>query len=146
MSEHDEQVTFFDWVRINRECASNLKVRDAMKLCYAVPNGASMSDSQRIRMVREGMTKDILDINLDWPVLKWDQPGNPNDLESFFGLRIENKFGKNTLTKGQKEKKALLEAAGFKVVVCCSAVQDVRAVFEYLPFKVEDYQGIREFL
>jgi hypothetical protein len=142
MSEHQEQTTFFDWVRLERESAPNTQVRKALKLCYAVPNGASMKDSQRVRMCREGMTKGILDINLDWP----------DALEGYFedahysGLRIEMKFGKNRLTKEQKEKKSLLEEAGFKVAVCYSAVEAIRAVFEYLPFAKDIYQGVTEFL
>jgi hypothetical protein len=157
MSEHDEQVTFFDWVRLNRQYAPNLEVRKAMKLCYANQTGAHMVKAQAGKMKAEGMTKGILDINLDWPLFcpeMWDIPlnqrnrDNYNILGNLFlpGLRIEMKFGKNKLTKEQKEKKELLEEVGFKVAVCYSAVEAIRAVFEYLPFEESDYQGIKEFL
>ena len=72
MSEHDEQKTFFDWVRLNRWLAPSLEVRKAMKLCYSVPNGAHMGKAQAGKMLAEGMTKGILDINLDWPVIRFD--------------------------------------------------------------------------
>lgn len=157
MSEHDEQVAFFDWVRLNREHAPNPKVRNAMRLCYSIPNGAHMSKAQAGKMKAEGMTKGILDINLDWPaVLYQDENHNWHNYEidleklinekKFHGLRIEMKFSKNKLTPEQKEKKVLLEEVGFKVAVCYSAAEAVKAVFEYLPFEVSDYQGIKEFL
>jgi hypothetical protein len=146
--EHDEQVTFFEWVRLNREFAPNSQVRKAMRLCYSNQTGAHMSKAHAAKMKAEGMTKGILDINLDWPI--WKNYLKENDLpcrdNCFPGLRIEMKFGKNKLTPEQKEIKKLLEEAGHKVVVCYSAQEAVSAVYEYLPFKAGDYQGIKEFL
>jgi hypothetical protein len=171
MSEHSEQVCFFDWVRLNREYAPNLEVRKTMQLCYSVPNGANLPkkkyknkkgeckiwSSEAKWLIAEGMTKGIPDINLDWPaVLYQDENHNWHNYEidleklidekEFHGLRLEMKFGKNKLTKEQKEKKALLEESGFRVAVCYSAAEAVKAVFEYLPFKESDYQGVKEFL
>jgi len=150
MSEHDEQKTFFDWVRLNRWMAPNKDVRKAMNLCYSIPNGAHMGKAQAAKMLAEGMTKGILDINLDIPrengYFKMNTDGAPWIEDYFHGLRIEMKFGKNTLTKEQKEKKALLEEAGFQVAVCYSAKEAIKTVFEYLPFTVDDYQGLNDFL
>ena len=102
-----------------------------------------MSKAQATKMKAEGMTKGILDINLDWPVYN-----NPTGYSGgwIHGLRIEMKFGRNKLTPEQENKKALFEEAGFKVAACYSAAEAVRAVFEYLPFEEKDYQGAREFL
>ncbi len=163
MSEHDEQVTFFAWVRLNREFAPDAQVRKAMRLCYAVPNGAHMSKAQAAKMKAEGLTKGILDINLDCSSWGWlsadgkflngDKNIDNKEIEKddynfahYHGLRIEMKFGKNKLTPEQTEIKELLERAGFKVAVCYSAVEAVRAVYEYLPFEADEYQGIKEFL
>lgn len=163
MSEHDEQVTFFDWVRLNREYAPSLEVRKAMKLCYAVPNGANLPKkkyqnkkgewktwSPEAKWLQEegALEPGIPDINLDWPVNHgWLDEKCIQDVEDYYhGLRIEMKYGKNKLTPEQEEKKELLEEAGFKVAVCYSASEAVKAVFEYLPFKQKDYQGIKEFL
>lgn len=171
MSEHDEQKTFFDWVRLNRQYASNLEVRKAMKLCYAVPNGAHMTTGQRGKMVGEGMTKGILDINLDMPVTVYEigssdpfvkearkyvkEPSGVSNIirkqrkkvtKLFAGFRIEMKYGKNTLSKEQKEKKELLEEAGFQVAICYSAKEAIQAVIDYLPFQLADYVGVKEFL
>jgi len=170
MSEHDEQATFFEWVRLNRTAAPSLEVRKALSRCYAVPNGAAMKESQRRRMSREGMENGIPDVNLDCPTCPRWMFGSHQldvDLESFWsgclsGLRIEHKYRKsisakiqNKIDRGdylvdlspkQKEKRELLIDAGYKVVVSYSAAQSIRAVFEYLPFEVNDYQGIKEFL
>jgi hypothetical protein len=158
MSEHDEQKTLFDWIRLNREHAPNLEVRKALKLCYAVPNGFYSKSHKVVNdMKAEGLTKGILDVNLDWPVFNFIC--NANHLA---GLRIEHKFRASIsakiqakidtgnyivdLSPEQKEKRELLIEAGYKVVVSYSAVQSIRTIFEYLPFKIEDYQGIREYL
>jgi hypothetical protein len=138
MSEHQEQSTFFAWVRLNREIAPSPEVRKAMKLCYSVPNGDYSNPKSKHKSKQAGLEKGMPDINLDWPV--WDY----RECES--GLRIEMKFGKGKLSPEQKEKKVLLEEAGFKVAVCYSAQEAIREVFNYLNFKETDYQGIKEFL
>ena len=167
--EHREQVTFFDWVRLERKLAPNMEVRKALKLCYAVPNGASFKRVQNqhgiwysqtgAKMKAEGVTKGILDVNLDWPI----HAGKEDDWAAMLlGLRIEHKYRAKSsdkikakiltgnylvdLSKEQKEKRELLIEAGYKVVVSYSAVQSVRAVFEYLPFEVNDYSAIKGFL
>ena len=146
MTEHDEQTTFFAWVELNREFAPNPEVRKVLKLCYSNQTGAHMSKAQAAKMKAEGMTKGILDLNLDWSTkdAHEHQPMKIHIL--YFGLRIEMKFGKNKLTPEQAEIKGLLEEAGYKVAVCYSAVEAIREVYEYLPFEKKDYQGIKEFL
>jgi len=153
MSEHDEQKTFFDWVRLNRQYAKNELLRKAMKLCYAVPNGSKFEKVRNKKgqlwsptgkkMKEEGLEKGMPDINLDWAT-----PLNLNKLSKGWwpSLRIEMKFGKNKLTKEQREKKDLLEQAGFRVVVAYSAKEAIKAVVDYLPFKESEYQGLEEFL
>jgi hypothetical protein len=165
MSEHDEQVTFFNWVRLNRKLAPNLEVREVMKLCYSNQTGANLpkrkykvSDpitgksewrqwSPEGKWLREeGMTKGIPDIQLAVPVKSAGKKNNLVDSHVLCGLYIEMKFGGNKLTKEQSEIKILLEKYGYKVAVCYSAAEAVKAVFDYLPFKEKDYQGIKEFL
>ena len=151
--EHYEQVTFFDWVRLNIECAPHEGVRKILKLCYAVPNGANLpkkktrgkdgkwktwSPEAKWLKAEGALISGFPDINLDMPV---------KDIKDMYaGLRIEMKHGKGVLSDGQKEKKELLEWACFKYAVCYSAAEAVRAVFEYLPFIENDYQGVKEFL
>jgi hypothetical protein len=166
MSEHDEQKTFFDFVRLNRQHAPNPEVRKAMKLCYANQTGARMKITQAGKMKAEGMTKGVLDVNLDWPVEGSRYTGNPccpyDTFVEFCGLRIEHKYRAEVsdkiqakidtgnylvdLSPEQKETRELLIEAGFKVVVSYSAVQSIKAMFEYLPFEAKDYAGLKEFL
>lgn len=180
MSEHDEQVTFIGWVKLNRSYAPSLEVREALQLCYAVPNGGDRNIVVAKKLKAEGVEKGMPDINLDWSatyeycttdcssdelskILETIRGcaftkiiGEPesiltgpkkNIIEAYFnGLRIEMKFGKNKLTKEQKEKKLLLEKAGYKYVVCYSTAEAIKAVVEYLPFDLKDYQGVEEFI
>lgn len=143
MSEHDEQVAFFDWISLNisvLEPASfnkvsipgkNPELLKALSLCYAVPNGGKRHVVIAIKLKREGVRHGFPDINLDYPVGRWH------------GLRIEEKFGKNKLTKMQLIKKALLESVGFKYEVCYSAGEAVKALINYLPFRRQDYVGVK---
>lgn len=169
MSEHDEQVTFFNWVRLNRELAPNLEVREVMKLCYSNQTGANLPKKKykvadpatgqcRWRqwspegkwLKEEGMTRGIPDIQLAVPVKFAGKKNNSAGIQSgdshvLCGLYIEMKFGCNRLTKEQSEVKILLEKYGYKVAVCSSAAKAVKAVFDYLPFEEKDYQGIKDF-
>ena len=119
-----------------------------MKLCYAVPNGGQRNAVVAKKMKAEGVEAGMPDINLDWASEREDVDywGNSIMVDDCYGLRIEMKFNKNKLTPQQKEKKALLVESGFEYVVCYSAVESIRVMFEYLSFKVSDYQGIKEFL
>jgi hypothetical protein len=155
MSEHDEQATFFEWVDLNRVYARDPNIRKALKLCYAVPNGAKLEkiknkkgdwwSPQANKLKKEGLEPGMPDINLDWPVISGrlgiKEP--PHDIKA--GLRIEMKYGKNKLSDFQKDKKYLLEQAGFKYEVCYSAQEAIRAVIHYLPFAEKDYQGSNNF-
>ena len=85
--EHDEQVTFFEFVKLNLVHSRNIELREALELCYSVPNGANLPKKKYLKfnpktgkqewktwspeakwLIAEGMTEGILDINLDWPV------------------------------------------------------------------------------
>ena len=151
--EHYEQSAFFAWVDLNINHAPSKDVMEALKLCYAVTNGANLPKkkqaykgvdgkikwrtwSSEAAWLKEegGLRKGFPDINLDYSTY------------SHAGLRIEMKHGKNVLSPEQREKKDLLERACYKYAVCYSAMEAVRTVYGYLPFKIEDYQGLKEFL
>jgi len=94
--------------------------------------------------------------------ISWYDRGKKILLHAYAGLRIEMKYREKISEKiqkkidtgnyivdlrpEQKEKRELLIDAGYKFVVCYSCGQAVRTVYEYLPFKIEDYQGLKEFL
>ena len=138
-NEHGYQSAFFNWVRRNRKDSPNEGIRDALNLCYAVPNGLSTNQSQKAKM--EGLTKGMPDVNLDWASEREEENywGNYETVDDCYGLRIEFKYGRNTLTTDQKEKKVLLEKAGYKWVTCWTVKEAIEAVMNYLPFPVEDY-------
>jgi len=143
MSEHDEQVAFFDWIDLNiarlepvtlNNCtvpSKNPELWKALSLCYALPNGGKRHAVVALKLRKEGARAGFPDVNNDYPVGKWH------------GLRIENKVGKNQLTALQKIKKDLLESVGFKYVVCRSADQAINTLIEYLPFSRQDYVGVQ---
>ena len=143
MSEHQEQVYFFNWVRRNIKFSKNEELKKVMGLCYSVPNGIRSTQGQKAKM--EGLTKGMPDINLDYPQKRDKEVyifGLYKTIENnvnYLGLRIEMKFGGNTLSEKQKEKKNLLEEAGFKVVVCYSVKEAIQAVMDYLPFLEKEY-------
>lgn len=154
MSEHDNQVEFFLWVRANELYNRKPEIKAAMGLCYAVPNGGMFPKRQNKngqwwspvgkKMKAEGMTEGIPDINLDRAV------------DGFHGLRIEMKYRQVPLSDNlmikhradeylvdlsneQKEKLLLFIKGGFKYVICYSTAEAKQAVIDYLPFDRNDY-------
>jgi len=160
MSEHDNQVEFFLWVRTNELYNKKPEIRDAMGLCYAVPNGGMFPKRQNNKgqwwspvakkMKAEGMTEGIPDINLDFE--RSEQCG-------MHGLRIEMKYRAISLSdklmvkhrtgeylvdlsREQKEKRLLFIKGGYKYVICYLAAEAKQAVMDYLPFDKNDYVGV----
>jgi len=142
MSEHDEQVAFFDWLRLNikrlqpvavNNCSvpsPNPELLKALDLCYAVPNGGQRHIMIAVKLKRAGVVRGFPDINLDYPSRDWH------------GLRMEMKFGTNTLTGYQQRKKELLESVGFKYKLCYQDRTAIETIINYLPFKRQDYVGV----
>lgn len=161
--EHKEQATFFAWVRLNMEHAPNPHVKEIMEIAYGIPNGANLSKksyqnkkgewktwSPEAKWLKEegSLNAGIPDINFPVPVFKKAE-SNPvyASVMKYAGLYIEMKIDKKKPSKEQKRKKYLLEKVGYqKVEVCYSAVEAIRTVYDYLPFKKCDYQGISEYL
>jgi len=154
MSEHDNQVSFFFWVRANRLYNKRPEIKAAMGLCYAVPNGGMFPKRQNNKgqwwspvakkMKAEGMTEGIPDINLD------------RSVDDLCGLRIEMKYRKGGLSDNlmvkhraeeylidlsdeQKVKRLLLIQVGFRYVICYSTAEAKQAVIDYLPYDKNAY-------
>lgn len=78
-TEHIEQVKFVQFVRTFHP----------ELMCFAIPNGADVSASQRVRLVQEGMllgVPDVLIIGLNLPILaiefkRPDGKGNVSDAQ-----------------------------------------------------------------
>jgi len=151
-NEHGIQSAFFNWVRRNRKHSPNEGIRNALSLCYAIPNGLSTKESQKAKM--EGLTSGIWDIALSRPVLiktpfltLYEHEGEKLAFETrdgqFWkfipGLFMETKFGNNKLSPKQKEKRILFEDMGYRCEVCYSSKAEIETIIDYLPFPKEDY-------
>lgn len=150
--ELDAQITFMDWVVLNRQYAPNVEVRDAMELCYGTLNGVKLSPAQAGKAKVSCQAKGIPDINLDWPVFEFQRKiiarmvSSNQEIFIAAGLRIEMKAGENKLSEAQERKKKLLEKARYKFEICYSTEAAIQAVVDYLPFDRKDYAGLKEFL
>ncbi len=161
--EHNEQATLMEWVRLNIKTSLNHELREALELFYAIPNGAYLSKTQRVKMSREGRIPGVLDLSLDCAGERIVMDGKRRIVcFPYHGLRIEMKYRKGPisakiqsqidagdylvdLSKEQKRKRELLIKAGYQVKVCYSADQAIKVVRGYLSFDKSDYQGIKEF-
>lgn len=112
-SEHDNQVSFFHFVRL--KAIGDERYRNI----YAVPNWGIRSHAQREYLHQEGMSKGVLDINIDWPS------------NGYHGMKIEMKHGKGKLSNAQKEWKKRYEKAGYYVVVCYDFEQACQELIAY---------------
>ena len=120
MTEHDEQTALFQW----RD--TMLPRCPELENMYAVPNGMFLMGGFKRRMgliakfKEEGMSPGVLDVCLAVRTA------------AFGALYIEMKYGRNTLSKEQKEWAARLKRWGNKVVVCRSWIEAANEVCHYL--------------
>lgn len=84
-SEHSNQVALFAWAALN--CGQY----PALAYMFAIPNGGLRDVRTATALKAEGVKAGVLDIFLPYPKDKWH------------GLFLEMKWGKNKLTKEQKE-------------------------------------------
>lgn len=115
--EHDEQAKVIKWARH----PALLKQFPELRWLHAIPNGAYLkSKITAARMVREGLTKGVLDLYL--PVIRGP----------FCGLYVEMKYGKNDLSASQEEFAEFVKLQGRAVAVCWDAVSAIDAITDYL--------------
>lgn len=120
MSEHNEQVSLFRWIRANQN------KYPVLKTIYAIPNGGLRKKGVAGKLKAEGVKAGVWDVHV--PVR-----GGFGVMSEDCGLWIEMKFGKNKLTDNQKEfRGVLLEHSPHKFVVCYTWIDAVNAIIEYL--------------
>lgn len=107
-----------DWARDNQD------TWPALKYLFHIPNGGARDIVTASRMKRAGVKKGVPDLFL------------PHANPLWHGLWIEMKHGKNKQTKEQVEWEDFLESEGFKVVVCYSANEAIKALKDYLALDV----------
>ena len=115
MSEHDEQVAFFEWA----EYMANLKWPE-LRFMFAIPNGGWRAKTTAKWLKAEGLKAGALDIFL--PVPRSD----------FHGLFIEMKYGPNQLTAEQNYYAAFLTYQGYLVEACWGFDKAVAIVEGYM--------------
>ena len=122
MSEHDEQVLFFDHVRLKRK--SDWRYR----LVFSVPNAGKRKVRSGNWMVAEGLTKGVLDVLCL----------HPDKDNKYLGLAIEFKVKPNKLTVHQKEWGDLLIKAGYLPTIAWSGQEGIQIVDTFLgPLRTE---------
>jgi hypothetical protein len=119
--EHTEQVALVNWARANEGKYPELRN------LFAIPNGGHRHLSVAKKLKAEGVRKGVLDIFLAHPVKNIQII-----FKGYSGLFIEMKFGKNKLTKEQKEWIERLTQAGYKCSVCYSFEEARDKILNYL--------------
>lgn len=127
MSEHEEQVTLFQWADLYSTWYPELQ------LLFAIPNGAKLPyrrdgkkrvTPQGLRLKKEGMKKGVPDICL--PVAR----------KGWHGLYIELKFDKNRPTPEQEWWLNRLTENGYLAVAAWGFEEAKDVIVEYLEMKV----------
>ena len=114
ISEHQHQVTLFEWI----DWHANLDPR--LRNAFAVPNGGKRDKATAARLKAEGVKAGVLDVFLLWPA------------GGYGFLAIEMKAKKNVMSTEQLEWAAKLSAANGKVMVCYSADEAIGTIKLYL--------------
>lgn len=113
--EHFYQVRYFDYFERHHP--------DLYQLLHATPNGGYRTDKVGAEMKAEGQKKGYPDISLDAAS------------QGYHGLRIEMKFGSNTLTAEQKTWRERLEGQGYKYAECRSTEDAISVTLDYMNLK-----------
>lgn len=126
MSEHDEQVAFFDYVR--------LKAKDDKRYAavFAVPNGGHRHKTVAGKLKAEGVEAGVPDLFVAVPTAKYP------------GLFIEMKYGRNKLSDNQKGWIALLSNMGYVCSICWSAEDAIEVLEMYLSDTVQQSDGFAQ--
>lgn len=119
MTEHDEQVAFFEYVRLK----ANTDPR--YNNIFAVPNQGLRSPGARHYFYKEGLSPGVPDVAVMVPAGK------------FHGLFIEMKYGRGKVTKNQREWLNKLTKQGYCCAVCTSSEKAIEILEAYLNRKLE---------
>lgn len=110
--EHRLQCACVKWFRY--------KYPKLAKLLYAIPNGSRRDAITGKILKDEGVVRGVSDLNLDIAN------------RFYHGLRIEMKTPTGTQSKEQKEFQSLVEAQGFKYILCRSLNDFIKQITIYI--------------
>jgi hypothetical protein len=113
MSEHDEQVAFINWCKLNEARYPGLD------LIFAIPNGGKRHPVTAMKLKAEGVRPGVPDLCL--PVAR-----------GYHGLYIEMKDKHRPTTLDQKKIISRLIAEGYRVEVCYSCDEAIMVAEDYL--------------
>lgn len=116
MTEFAHQCALTTWARL----PTTIKQYPGIDLLEASLNGVKLSKAQAGKAKAAGMLTGALDLNL--PVARG----------GYFGLRIEMKYGRNTMTEEQKWHSRRLTEEGWLCVTCWNWLAARDAIIEYL--------------
>ncbi len=117
MSEHHEQCAFFHYVQIRANQQPELNY------IFAIPNGGQRHVLVAAKLKREGVKPGVSDIFV--PIARG----------GFHGLFIELKFGKNPLSKTQKEFGTAVSEQGYKFAMAVGSDKAIEILESYLSMK-----------
>jgi len=114
VSESDIQIEAVKWAKRQR------KRHPELRWLHHIPNGGKRGIRTAVKLKLEGVEAGVHDLFL--PVARWNK----------HGLYIEVKFGKNKLTKLQKEFKAFVITQGYATATCYTADEIISTLKKYL--------------
>lgn len=114
-TESDIQKSIIKWADMHSRCKNK-----EIELLYAIPNGAHVSDKNRMRLVAEGLKKGMPDLCLPVPKGR------------FGSLFLEVKTRDGVLSKDQKAMHEKLESFGNKVVIVRDLFNAIDAIDDYM--------------
>jgi hypothetical protein len=118
MSESDNQITFFEILRLNEAKYPQLK------WIFAVPNGGHRHVATAARLKREGVKAGVADIGVPIPSI------------GFHGAFVEMKHGNNRPTQEQADFLNAMRASGYAIEVAHSADEALTFIENYLQIKL----------
>ena len=110
--EHNTQKAFFKWLTLRHPFYR--------RLTFAIPNGGKRDLITATRLKEVGVTAGVPDVFFSLP----------ND--TYHGLYIEFKDGRNKLTKPQAQMKLVLENAGYRHEICYDWEEAKKAFERYV--------------
>jgi hypothetical protein len=113
MTEHDEQVAFIQWCKLNEARYPGLD------LIFAIPNGGKRHPVVAMKLKAEGVRPGVPDLCL--PVAR----------QGFHGLYIEMKDKRGHVSPEQDEKIIRLCAEGYRAVVCMGWIVASMIISQY---------------
>lgn len=128
MSEHQEQAAVITWARYQEIKHPELKWLHSSLNGIVIPSTPATRYRVINHMKSSGMKNGIPDLFL--PIAR----------KGYHGLFIEMKFGKNKLTKEQKEFKEFTQEEGYAFHECRTADEAINVLIDYLEKPVPKFE------